>query len=324
MSTKHLVHGEYIIDTSKTIGGVNSKIYEAFHLKTGEAAIAKVVNYSDNHRNTFIREVQALSNLNDKYSPGIIPLLYYTENISQGVMILPRMKSDLLDLLQAQPQSRFSESVAKQLILQILRGVQSCHIQGIAHLDLKPENVFLSKSGTVFLGDFGSSYSATHDRFIKGCVGTPIYAPPEFTTGKCYDPFLADIWSLGVMCFVLVTGTWPYSATQAACMQTGSPFYLNQKELRSRMKPYLLSRELEEFISMMLQYHPRMRASIDDLLDHRWLKDPVDPVDSTPTTSKEDTSTETTCSGKSLKRSRTGKLSKLRESLKIFFGNHAL
>jgi serine/threonine protein kinase len=281
--------GDYIIDTANVLGGHNSKIFEAFHVKTGEAAIAKVVNYSKNHRNTFIREAQVLRNL--QYSPGIISLRYCTESRSEGIMILPRMQCDLLDLLQAQKQTRFHESTAKQIFRQILQGVQSCHTLGVAHLDLKPENVFLSETGKVYIGDFGSSCCMTQEELIKGCAGTLIYAPPEVVAGICYDPFLADIWSLGVMCFVLVTGSWPYSDAQAASINARSPFYLTRKELYAKMKPYSLSLELEEFISMMLQCNPDMRADLNELLDHEWLSDTL-ADESSSKESSEDTSTE--------------------------------
>jgi serine/threonine protein kinase len=269
--------GEYISnETSMILGGFNSKIYELSHQQTGQAAVAKVVDYSKNGRALFVREVQALKKL--RFCPFVIPLLHYTESQTSGTMILPRMKSDLLDLLQAQPEQRLSERTAKQMFRQILLGVRACHIQGIAHLDLKPENVLVSDIGQAFLSDFGSSFDTSQSRYLRGFTGTALYAAPELFSGNHFDPFLADIWSLGIMCFVLVTGTWPYSAAQAAKINAGQGFYLAQQQLESRMNLFPLSPKLKEFLSLMLQTHPGMRGSLSELFDHDWLCDSEDDL----------------------------------------------
>lgn len=112
---------------------------------------------------------------------------------------------DLLQFLLAQPGHRLSQPHALNVFLQIARGLAALHAQNIAHRDLSLDNIFLSDTGQCKIGDFGLATTSA-DRRVRQCVGKNEYAAPEVVQGELYDPKVADLWSLGVLLFMLLTG----------------------------------------------------------------------------------------------------------------------
>ncbi|POM67674.1 Serine/threonine protein Kinase, partial [Phytophthora palmivora] len=112
---------------------------------------------------------------------------------------------DLWDLLERTPTNRLPESEARQLFLQCARGLHFLHSHGIAHRDLSLENVFYCR-GVCKIGDFGLSTDAP----LRGsgeAVGKAYYMAPEVVNQQAYDAFAADMWSLGIMLFIMLTGS---------------------------------------------------------------------------------------------------------------------
>lgn len=92
-----------------------------------------------------------------------------------------------------------------QIMVQVLRGVHFMHSHGIAHRDLSLENVLLGQDGTCKIADFGLSTDAT--TISRDCVGKDNYMAPEVVAREAYDPSKADVWSLGIMWFMMLTGS---------------------------------------------------------------------------------------------------------------------
>ncbi|RLN49112.1 hypothetical protein BBJ29_010084 [Phytophthora kernoviae] len=112
---------------------------------------------------------------------------------------------DLWDLLEDTPKNRLPECVALDLFRQCVRGVNFLHSHGIAHRDLSLENVFYCR-GVCKVGDFGLSTDSPV-RASGESVGKPYYMAPEVVSCKGYDAFAADMWSLGIMLFIMLTGS---------------------------------------------------------------------------------------------------------------------
>ena len=91
------------------------------------------------------------------------------------------------------------------MTLQICEGLEYCHQNGIAHVDLKPDNILLSSDNTIKLADFGLSDFNPSEEKRSEVKGTKIYMAPEVLKGELYDPFRADIWSLGITLFQMVS-----------------------------------------------------------------------------------------------------------------------
>ena len=112
---------------------------------------------------------------------------------------------DLHRYLESTPSKRFDEMTALQVLFQVASGLEYLHLNGVAHRDLSLENVFV-RDGLCKIGDFGLSTSATH--LCTDRVGKAYYMAPEVVRGgEPYDPMAADVWSLGIVFFVLLTGS---------------------------------------------------------------------------------------------------------------------
>ncbi|KZT68953.1 Pkinase-domain-containing protein [Daedalea quercina L-15889] len=155
--------------------------------------------------------------------------------------------------------------LVKKVFVQILDAVQACHDQGIAHRDIKPDNVLcMNESGSrVVLADFGLSTSSERSATF-GC-GSPYYISPE-TIGadfeyRPYDAKVADVWSLGITLVNMIAGRNPWTS---ATMD-------DQCFLRSMTKPgYLqkmlpISGEAAAILHRIFTYDPRLRITIPDL-----------------------------------------------------------
>jgi serine/threonine protein kinase len=147
---------------------------------------------------------------------------------------------------------KLSEEKSKILIQQLLQGLLYLHTNSIAHRDLKPENILLDRNEQPKLSDFGlykycTAASNTH-------CGTPFYAPPEIIIGAPYDPFKADMWSLGVCAFTMLCGRLPWTEK-------------NEKKLYKQITdgaysvPATLSAPCQAFVRRLMAADPSERPS---------------------------------------------------------------
>ncbi|KAF7469913.1 hypothetical protein GHT09_018637 [Marmota monax] len=110
------------------------------------------------------------------------------------------------------PSGGIQEDKAHRLFRQIVRAMQFCHKEGIAHLDLKLENIMVDDSGNVKLIDFGLSTRFTAGEKLKEIWGTCLYFSPELTQEEEYESPPTDIWSLGIILHFMLTGRCPFRA----------------------------------------------------------------------------------------------------------------
>ncbi|CAC5357254.1 TSSK [Mytilus coruscus] len=100
---------------------------------------------------------------------------------------------------------------------QVVKAVEYCHSNGIAHNDIKLENVLLS-NGCVKLADFGFAKSSVVVAESEEFCGTLPYAAPEVIMGMEHNTMKADMWSMGVMLYVMLFGAFPFSDSDATSM----------------------------------------------------------------------------------------------------------
>jgi len=103
----------------------------------------------------------------------------------------------------------FSEREAAHIMKRLLRAINHCHASGVVHRDIKPENIMIGKDGEYKLIDFGLSRRISNKNSTMSTIaGTPYYMAPEVIDGDYTS--MCDIWSLGVLLYVLVSGYLPF------------------------------------------------------------------------------------------------------------------
>jgi carbon catabolite-derepressing protein kinase len=105
---------------------------------------------------------------------------------------------------------RMSEAQARRMFQQIMSGVEYSHRLKIVHRDLKPENVLLDNDLNVKLADYGLSNQIIEGEFLKTSCGSPNYAAPEVIRGGFYSGPEVDVWSAGVILYVMLCGRLPF------------------------------------------------------------------------------------------------------------------
>jgi len=170
-------------------------------------------------------------------------------------------------------QGHYTEKEAAVTTYKLLSALKHMHDKGIAHRDLKPENMLMgSKSldAEVKITDFGlSKFFDEQSNVMKTPCGTPGYIAPEVLHMRGYDK-ACDVWSLGVIVYILLCGFPPFYADNDA--QLFERIKSGQYEF---IKPYWdpVSETAKEFIRSMLQVDPKKRATVDQLLGNPWLEE---------------------------------------------------
>ncbi|XP_063315398.1 myosin light chain kinase, smooth muscle-like [Pelobates fuscus] len=164
-----------------------------------------------------------------------------------------------------------TEVMCVQYMSQILSGVGYMHKQSIVHLDLKPENIVcVNKSSTrVKIIDFGLAKELAPGIPLTVLYGTPEFVAPEVIA---FEPvgFTTDIWSLGVICYILVSGDSPFQGsndTETLQNVTSACWDFDDET------DAVLSDSAKDFIRRLLKKNMRSRLTVDQALDHPWLKD---------------------------------------------------
>ncbi|XP_009466334.1 PREDICTED: serine/threonine-protein kinase SIK3 [Nipponia nippon] len=158
-----------------------------------------------------------------------------------------------------------AEKEARRKFKQIVAAVNFCHCRNIVHRDLKAENLLLDANLNIKIADFGFSNIFTPGQLLKTWCGSPPYAAPELFEGKEYDGPKVDIWSLGVVLYVLVCGALPFDGST---LQN-----LRARVLSGKFRiPFFMSTECEHLIRHMLVLDPSKRLSMEQICRHKWMK----------------------------------------------------
>ncbi|CAN7119149.1 unnamed protein product [Brassica rapa subsp. narinosa] len=168
-------------------------------------------------------------------------------------------------------KGHYTERAAADLCRQMVMVVHSCHSMGVMHRDLKPENfLFLSKdeNSPLKATDFGLSvFFKPGDKF-KDLVGSAYYVAPEVLK-RNYGPE-ADIWSAGVILFILISGVPPFWGEN----ETGIFDAILKGELDFSADPWpTVSAGAKDLVKKMLKYDPKDRLTASEVLNHPWIKE---------------------------------------------------
>jgi len=169
-------------------------------------------------------------------------------------------------------QGSYSEGDAASIVKQILAGVEHLHTKGIAHRDLKPENLLCSGSGSdmiIKIADFGLSKIFGNGQKLETSCGTPDYAAPEVLLGeKAYDKSV-DLWSVGVITYVLLCGYPPfYAQSQPALFEK----IINANYDFPEPEWSFISATAKDFVRKLLVIQAGHRMTVEQCLSHPFMQ----------------------------------------------------
>ena len=176
---------------------------------------------------------------------------------------------------------KFSTNVTRTFFFQLMNAVNYMHSRGIVHRDIKPENILLTNSYVLKLADFGfaTALAGKDKSFILHTkLGTEGYMAPEVQT-KNYQGVKADIFSCGVILFIMYTASPPFERSIPT-----DPFYKLLKDknyaafwnFHSKRRPAgFFSEEFKDLIQKMLTFDYNERPSMVEISQHPWVKGPV-------------------------------------------------
>jgi calcium/calmodulin-dependent protein kinase I len=216
-----------VYDVCEVIGhGHFAIVRRGVHKETGEAVAIKAIEKGRTDVSAIRREVAILQKVGSH--PNIVALRDVFETEDEWFLVMELVTGgELFEKLVK--QGPYSEKEASRLMRQMARAIAWLHSQGVVHRDLKPENLLLSSTGdgdiTVKLCDFGLSVALGQDGVLDEKQGTWAYWAPEMWSGQYGKQ--VDMWSLGVILYILLSGRHPFDApgrTDAQmrrCIQTG-------------------------------------------------------------------------------------------------------
>ncbi|XP_014209439.1 serine/threonine-protein kinase SIK3-like isoform X2 [Copidosoma floridanum] len=251
-------------DLEMTIGKGNFAVVKmATHIVTNSKVAIKIIDKTkldeDNLAKIF-REVSIMKRLRH---PHIIRL-YQVMETEKMIYLVTELASggEIFDYLVK--NGKMSEPEARRVFHQIIQAVAYLHKKGIVHRDLKSENVLLDADNNVKLVDFGFSNEYTPGVLLTTWCGSPPYAAPEIFQGRQYDGPKVDIWSLGVVLYVLVCGALPFNGP--------TMHLLTSAVFSGKFRvPFFMSQDCEHLLKHMLVPDPERRYSIPQILAHRWM-----------------------------------------------------
>ncbi|KAF8393041.1 hypothetical protein HHK36_021282 [Tetracentron sinense] len=267
--SSNVLHGKY--ELGRLLGhGTFAKVYHAKNLQNQRNVAMKVVGKEKVIKVGMMEQVKReISVMKMVKHPNIVVLHEVMASKSKIYFAMELVRGG--ELFSKIAKGRFREDVARTYFQQLISAVDFCHSRGVYHRDLKPENLLLDDDGNLKVTDFGLSAFSEHlkqDGLLHTTCGTPAYVAPEVIGKRGYDGAKADLWSCGVILFVLLAGFLPFQDDNIVAMY--------KKIYRGDFKfPPWFSSESRRLINKLLDPNPSTRISMAKLMETSWFKKSV-------------------------------------------------
>lgn len=286
MATKNEKKGNILMqkyEIGKLLGqGTFAKVYHARNLKTGQGVAIKVIDKEKVMKVGLIdqtkREISVMRLIKH---PNVVQLYEVMASKSKIYFAMEYVKGG--ELFNKVAKGRLKEDAARKYFQQLIAAVDFCHSREVYHRDLKPENLLLDEGGNLKVTDFGLSAlfdSKRQDGLLHTTCGTPAYVAPEVINKRGYDGEKADIWSCGVVLFVLLAGYLPFHDQNLMEMY--------KKISKGEFKcPQWFHPEVRKLLSRILDPNPGSRITLIKLMENYWFKKGFKQIDKTPKPGKD-------------------------------------
>ena len=253
-----------IIDFLKE--GSSSKIYLAKSLYTNENVIIKAINKSHFLSNLddlllITKQIETLKILKHRN----IVTLYEIYESNKYIYLITEYCSgkDLIEKIIR--KKRFNEEEALLIFFQLLDAFTYMHKMNICHRNIRTEHILFDKNNRPKIVGFGYSSFYEKNKKVEGAFGSLCYACPEIIDEQPYDPELADVWSLGVILYVIICGYLPFSDED----DNKNKILISEGKIEF---PKEISNKLKDLLRHMLDKDPKKRYTFQKVVKHPWIK----------------------------------------------------
>ncbi|XP_072971253.1 CBL-interacting protein kinase 8-like isoform X2 [Typha angustifolia] len=263
--------GKY--EVGRTIGeGTFAKVKFAQNTETGESVAMKVLDRATIVKHKMVDQIKReISIMKLVRHPNVVRLHEVLASRTKIYIILEFITGgELFDKIVR--KGKLSEADSRRYFQQLIDGVDFCHSKGVYHRDLKPENLLLDSQGNLKISDFG--LSALPDQgvsLLRTTCGTPNYVAPEVLSHKGYNGAIADIWSCGVILYVLLAGYLPFDEVDLTTLYSK----IDKAEFSC---PSWFSVGAKSLIHRILDPNPERRIRIEEIRNDEWFKKNYVPI----------------------------------------------
>ncbi|XP_052177328.1 CBL-interacting serine/threonine-protein kinase 25-like [Diospyros lotus] len=266
MEERGVLFGKY--ELGKVLGkGTFAKVYYAKEMVSGESVAIKVICKDQVKREAMMEQIlREISVMRLVRHPNVVQLKEVMATRSRIFFVMEYVKGG--ELFARVAKGRLREDVARKYFQQLISAVDYCHSRGVSHRDLKPENLLLDENEDLKVSDFGLSAlpeQLRNDGLLHTQCGTPAYVAPEVLRRKGYDGAKADLWSCGVILYVLLAGFLPFQDENLMKMYT--------KVFKAEFEfPPWISTEARRLISRLLVADPQRRITVPAITRVPWFR----------------------------------------------------
>ncbi|OQU77359.1 hypothetical protein SORBI_3009G034200 [Sorghum bicolor] len=262
-------------ELGRTLGEGNfGKVKQARHRGSGAQFAVKILDrarvVSQRVDDQIRREIATLNLL---AHPNVVRLHEIAASKTKIYMVLELVNGgELFDRIAS--KGKLPEQEARRLFQQLIDGVSYCHEKGVYHRDLKPENILVDRKGNIKISDFGLSALPEHlgnDGLLHTTCGSPNYIAPEVLQNRGYDGSLSDIWSCGVILYIMLVGYLPFDDRNIVV--------LYQKIFKGDTQiPEWLSPGAQNLLQRILEPNPMKRITMAEIKAHKWFQEDYVPA----------------------------------------------
>ena len=245
--------------------GTFGTVYLATHKLTKQKVAIKIIEKKKLRKEIDkIRLEREITILKKLHHSNIINLYSTIETNSQIYLIQEYASGkELFDYIIQ--KKKLCEKETLKYFQQIISGIEYIHKLGICHRDLKPENIILTLNNEIKIIDFGLSNFYNKNQLLKSVCGSPCYAAPEILKGNIYSGLKIDIWSCGIILYMMITGNLPFNDNNQISLYKQiihGKYYI----------PSFVPKKLSDLIKNILVTNPKKRFNLNDIKEHSWFK----------------------------------------------------
>ncbi|XP_042440157.1 CBL-interacting protein kinase 23-like isoform X1 [Zingiber officinale] len=264
--------GKY--ELGRTLGvGTFAKVKFAKSVETGECVAIKILDKEKILRHKMVGQIKReISTMKLIRHPNVIRMYEVMASKTKIYIVMEFVTGgELFDKIAR--NGKLKEDEARKYFQQLINAVDYCHSKGVFHRDLKPENLLLDATGTLKITDFGLSalpQQVHEDGKLYTTCGTPNYVAPEVVKHKGYDGAKADLWSCGVILYILMAGFLPF--------EDSNLMSLYKKIFKADFScPPWFSTSAKKLIQRILDPDPLTRITIQQVIENDWFKKDYQP-----------------------------------------------